>query len=71
MNNNNRFIDDKRLSESTSLTHLLSDDDSSDTIDINIMKHCPYYSESDFHNLQFRKDNYNNLSIMSLILSKH
>ena len=56
MNNNNRFIDDKRLSESTSLTHLLSDDDSSATIDINIVKHSPYYSESDFHNLQFRKD---------------
>ena len=51
MNNNNRFIDDKGLSESTSLTHLLSDDDSSDAIDINIIKHSPYYSESDFHNL--------------------
>ena len=63
MNNNNRFIDDKGLSESTSLTHLLSDDDSSDTIDINIIKHSPYYSESDFHNLQFRKGN---LSILSL-----
>ena len=63
MNNNNRFIDDKGLSESTSLTHLLSDDDSSDTIDINIMKHSPYYSESDFHNLRFRKGN---LSILSL-----
>ena len=36
MNNNNRFIDDKGLSESTSLTHLLSDDDSSVTIHINI-----------------------------------
>ena len=49
MNNNNRLIDDKGLSESTSLTHLLSDDDSSDTIAINIIKHSPYYSESDFH----------------------
>ena len=63
MNNNNRFIDDKGLSESTSLTHLLSDDDSSDTIDMNIIKHSPYYSESDFHNLQFRKGS---LSILSL-----
>ena len=63
MNNNNKFIDDKGLSESTSLTHLLSDDDSADTIDINIIKHSPYYSESDFHNLQFRKGN---LSILSL-----
>ena len=27
MNNNNRFIGDKGLLESTSLTHLLSDDD--------------------------------------------
>ena len=63
MNNNNRFIDDKGLSESTSLTHLLSDDDSSDTLDINIIKHSPYYSESDFHNLQFRKGNFSILSL--------
>ena len=63
MNNNNRFIDDKGLSESTSLTHLLIDDDSSDTLDINIIKHSPYYSESDFHNLQFRQGNF---SIFSL-----
>ena len=63
MNNNNRFIDDKGLSESTSLTHILSDDDSSDAIDINIIKHSPYYSESDFHILRFRKGS---LSILSL-----
>ena len=57
MNNNNRFtcIDDKGLSvsESTSLTHLLSDDDSSDTIDINIIKHSPYCSESAIQERQF------------------
>ena len=35
--NNNKFIDDKGISESTSLTHLLSGDDSADTIDINII----------------------------------
>ena len=63
MNNNNRFIDDIGLSESTSLTHLLSDDDSSDTLDINIIKHSPYYSESDFHNLQFMKGNFSILSL--------
>ena len=40
MNNNNKFIDDKGLSESTSPTHLLSDDDSADTIDINIILLC-------------------------------
>ena len=66
MNNNNRFIDDKGLSESTSLTHLLSDDDSSYTIDINIIKRSPYYSESDFNNLQFRKGSLSILSILSL-----
>ena len=32
MNNNNRFIDDKGLSESTSLTHLLSDDDDNPSV---------------------------------------
>ena len=51
------------LSESTSLTHLLNDDDSLDTIDINIINHSPYYSESDFHNLQFRNGS---LSILTL-----
>ena len=63
MNNNNRFINDKGLSESTSFTHLLSDDDSSDTLDINIIKHSPYYSESDFHNQQFKKGNFSMLSL--------
>ena len=57
------IIDDKGLSESTSLTHLLSDEDSSEKIDVNNIKPSPYYSESDFHDLQLRKGN---LSFLSL-----
>ena len=60
---NNRFIDGDGLTEFTSLTQLLNGDNDSDTCDIELLKHLPYCSETDFQNLQTRKGR---LSIMSL-----
>ena len=60
---NNQFIDDDGLSKFTSLTHLLNDDNSTDTGDIELMNHSPYFSETDFQRLQFKNGR---LSIMSL-----
>ena len=60
---NNQFIDDDGLSKFTSLTHLLNDDNSTDTGDIELIKHSPYFSETDFQRLQFKNGR---LSIMSL-----
>ena len=48
---NNQFIDDDGLSKFTSLTHLLNDDNSTDTGDIELIKHSPYFSETDFQRL--------------------
>ena len=60
---NNQFIDDDGLSKFTSLTHLLNNDNNNDTGDIELIKHSPYFSETDFQRLQFGKGR---LSIMSL-----
>ena len=46
------FIDDVGLSSTTSLTHLLdrydADDEDSDSVETRIIKHSPFYSESQF-----------------------
>ena len=60
---NNQFIDDDGLSKFTSLTHLLNNDNNNNTSDIELIKHSPYFSESDFQRLQFGKSR---LSIMNL-----
>ena len=44
---NNQFIDDDGLSKFTSLTHLLNNDNNTDTGDIELIKHSPYFSETD------------------------
>ena len=59
----NTFIDVDGLSESTSLTQLLSCSDHSELNDIDVIKHSPYYSECDFPKLITSKGT---LSIMSL-----
>ena len=45
---NNQFIDDDGLSKFTPLTHLLNNDNNTDTGDIELIKHSPYFSETDF-----------------------
>ena len=65
MEDNNRivFIDNGELSKSTSLTHLLNENDNMDSDNIEVIVHSPYYPEADFQNVL--KLN-NTLSIMSL-----
>ena len=46
-NKRNIFIDDDRLSESSSLTHLLNGDDHEDCGDMEMITHSPYFTESD------------------------
>ena len=60
---NNQFIDDDGLTKFTSLTHLLNDDNNTDTCDIELVKHSQYFSETEFQKLQFKNDR---LGIMSL-----
>ena len=62
-NNRNAFIDDGGLSKSTSLTHLLNENDNMVSDNIEVIEHSPYYSDADFQSLL--KLN-NTLSIMSL-----
>ena len=62
-NNRNAFIDDGGLSKSTSLTHLLNENDNMDSDNIEVIEHSSYYSDADFQSLL--KLN-NTLSIMSL-----
>ena len=62
-NTRNKFIDDDELSESTSLTHLLNGEDNTDCDDINVIKHSPYFTESDFYKLHSSKGSF---SVMSL-----
>ena len=61
-NTRNKFIDDNELSESTSLTHLLNGEDNSDCDDVNVIKHFPYFTESDFYKLHSSKSSF---SVMS------
>ena len=42
-NTNNQFIDDDGLSKFTSLTHLLNNDNNTDTGDLELMKHSLYF----------------------------
>ena len=53
---NNQFIDDDGLTKFTSLTHLLNDDNNTDTCDIELIKHSQYFSETEFQRLQFKND---------------
>ena len=62
-NNRNAFIDDGGLSKSTSLTHLLNENENMDSDNIEVIEHSTYYSDADFQSLL--KLN-NTLSIMSL-----
>ena len=62
-NTRNKFIDDDELSESTSLTHLLNGEDNTDCDVINVIKHSPYFTESDFYKLHSSKGSF---SVMSL-----
>ena len=50
-NNRNAFIDNGGLSKSTSLTHLLNENDSMDSDNIEVIEHLPCYSEADFQNV--------------------
>ena len=52
-NNRNAFIDDGRLSKSTSLTHLLNENDNMDSDNIEVIEHLPYYSDADCNILNF------------------
>ena len=62
-NNRNAFIYNGGLSKSTSLTHLLNENDNMDSDNIEVIQHSPYYSEADFQNV-LRLNN--TVSIMSL-----
>ena len=46
----NQFVDDI-LSDKTSLIHLLDSNDDEDNKEAHIIKHSPYYGETDFSNL--------------------
>ena len=53
MTKNNQFIDDDNLSEMSSLTHLLDQNEPDDSEESIVLKHSPFYSESQFFNLIF------------------
>ena len=55
---------DGDLSDRTSLIHLLDNNDSEDNNEAHIVKHSPYYSETDFSKLLQKKDG---LSILILL----
>ena len=59
----NLFIDDKDLSITSSLTHLLDRDNVEDDAEPHVLKHSPYYTEQQFTNLLKRK---NGLCILDL-----
>ena len=50
----NQFVDDV-LSDKTSLIHLLNSNDDEDNKEAHIIKHPPYYGETDFSNLLVKK----------------
>ena len=60
-NSINNFVDNIRLNEINSLTHLLNTED---TDELNIIRHSPYYSDDDL--LQSSTFHKNGLSILSL-----
>ena len=51
MTRNNQFIDDDNLSELSSLTHLLDRNEPDDSEESIVLKHSPFYSESQFSDL--------------------
>ena len=51
MTRNNQFIDDDNLSELSSLTHLLDRNEPDDSEEFIVLKHSPFYSESQFSDL--------------------
>ena len=50
----NQFVDGD-LSDRTSLIHLLDNNDTEDNDEAHIIKHSPYYSESEFSKLLNKK----------------
>ena len=62
-NTRNKFIDDDDLSESISLSHLLNGEDNTEYDDINVVKHSPYFTESDVYKIHSSKGSF---SVMSL-----
>ena len=50
----NQFVDGD-LSDRTSLIHLLDNNDTEDNNEAHIIKHSPYYSESEFSKLLNKK----------------
>ena len=51
MTRNNLFIDDDNLSEMSSLTHLLDRNEPDDSEESIVLKHSPFYGESQFSDL--------------------
>ena len=62
-NGRNEFINDRSLSEATSLIHLLDQWDTDVEHEINVIKHSPYCAEQEFSNLISTKTG---LSILSV-----
>ena len=58
----NQFVDDI-LSDKTSLIHLLDSNDDEDNKEAHIIKHSPYYGETDFSNLLVEKPGFSILSM--------
>ena len=69
----NHFVDGD-LSDRTSLIHLLDNNDTEDNNEAHIIKHSPYYSESEFSkllnkkgvNIQCVNAKFENLHLLSL-----
>ena len=63
----NQFVDDI-LSDKTSLIHLLDSNDDEDNKEAHIIKHSPYYGETDFSNLLVEKPGFSilNMNIQSV-----
>ena len=58
----NQFVDDI-LSNKTSLINLLDSNDDEDNKEAHIIKHSPYYGETDFSNLLVEKPCFSILSM--------
>ena len=65
----NQFIDGD-LSDRTSLIHLLDNNDSEDDNEAHIVKHSPYYNETDFSKLLQKKGGLSILSVNILFLRR-
>ena len=58
----NTFLDDD-LSDRTSLIHLLDSNDSEDNNEAHVIRHSPYYGETDFSKLLVHKASFSILSL--------